>query len=189
MIRQVQKSLVVLGLGCVLYGCDGLGVVFPGADCGGLLGLPCGLGQFCRFETGTCGAADETGVCTLTPELCTLEFRPVCGCDGITYSNECQAWSNGISVVSEGECDDSGNGEDFCGGIAAFPCDEGDYCQFEPGICGEGDQSGTCQPIPETCTEEFAPVCGCDDRTYSNACFAAAEGISVQHDGACETPG
>jgi hypothetical protein len=30
-------------------------------------------------------------------------------------------------------------------------------------------------------------VCGCDDKTYSNACVAASAGVSVQATGACPT--
>jgi hypothetical protein len=30
-------------------------------------------------------------------------------------------------------------------------------------------------------------VCGCDDRTYSNACSAGSSGVSVAREGACES--
>ena len=36
---------------------------------------------------------------------CTREFRPVCGCDGVQYSNSCIAESSGITSWSSGECD------------------------------------------------------------------------------------
>lgn len=49
-------------------------------------------------------------------------------------------------------------------------------------------QSGTPSPTPEACTQEFAPVCGVDGETYSNACFAEKAGVAVEHEGECKTP-
>ena len=41
-------------------------------------------------------------------------------------------------------------------------------------------------PNPDqVCTEQYEPVCGCDDVTYSNSCYADAAGVSVWTVGEC----
>ncbi len=156
-----------------------------GTDCGGLLGLQCGDGEFCSFAPGAfCGAADQTGTCAPRPEACTLQFDPVCGCDGQTYGSACQASSAGVSVASDGECEPSGG--TICGGLLGAQCAGGEFCDFAlDAFCGAADQTGTCRPIPDACTLQFDPVCGCNDQTFGNACAANAAGISVAALGEC----
>jgi hypothetical protein len=77
----------------------------------------------------------------------------------------------------------------MCGGIAGFACAADLYCAYAPEAqCGAADQSGTCAKKPEMCTEQFQPICGCNDKTYPNACHAAREGVSVVRVGECGAP-
>lgn len=51
--------------------------------------------------------------------------------------------------------------------------------------CNQNEcQTGT--PDPNcACYEIYAPVCGCDDVTYSNDCYAECVGITDYTEGAC----
>lgn len=40
----------------------------------------------------------------LTDKVCIEISEPVCGCNGITYNNECYAEKSGVSNWFEGEC-------------------------------------------------------------------------------------
>lgn len=68
-----------------------------------VMGVACEGGQWCNRPVGDC---EGEGVCEplLEGVSCTLDFSPVCGCDGVTYSNLCHAGLAGVSVDFIGPC-------------------------------------------------------------------------------------
>ncbi len=61
----------------------------------------CGDDELCQKPIGDCAGA---GRCQPRPEICTALFDPVCGCDGKTFSNGCNAARSGVNVAHGGEC-------------------------------------------------------------------------------------
>jgi len=81
---------------CVRYGSDDYGTCHRScsnsADCTGsqfcaTVGLDCSAYRYCASETESCP-----------------DFRPVCGCNSVSYENPCEAYRAGESVRSMGVC-------------------------------------------------------------------------------------
>lgn len=65
------------------------------------------LNEFCQLLEGVCNnkSGVNTGVCKSVPDNCIEIYTPVCGCDGVTYSNACKAHGSSQSVSRGGECE------------------------------------------------------------------------------------
>ena len=184
LIRRPGAASYLFGVSCDGGDCE------PPADvsCGGRGGHACADGQFCSFPIeNACGSFDGPGVCTAMPDACIALYQPVCGCDGHSYGNACDAASSGVSIVAEGEC----AAESVpCGGRLGNTCGADQFCQFDRGaVCGFADATGTCAPRDGgECPVNIQAVCGCDGITYASDCEAGKAGTGVLHDGRCTTP-
>ena len=54
----------------------------------------CAQGEFCD-TTPQCHGQGVTGVCVPRPQICTMEYVPVTGCNGKEYANRCAAAAEG----------------------------------------------------------------------------------------------
>jgi hypothetical protein len=74
-----------------------------------------------------------------------------------------------------------------CGARAGDTCTADEFCAYQEGQhCGAADAQSTCQPLPPGCNFVYRPVCGCDQKTYGNACIAALARTGVLKSGPCE---
>ena len=202
-----------------------------------------------------CNSGCNNPIDCINPDLidpnaaCFALWDPVCGCDAVTYGNECEAINyGGVTSWTEGEC--SGGGSDCPEILGAMqqttgPCnwifevegsgegaevnwdfgdgtgesaghiadhhyaEDGDYivtaaysdllCEgvvlyvtiAVEGCSGEVDCIDQDQIDNDMiCTQQFEPVCGCNNITYSNECYAYYYGgVTSWVQGECENQG
>jgi len=132
------------------------GAIVNGLGC--LDNSDCPKGFYCEKPIGSCEGA---GTCAVKPDVCIYLYDPVCGCDGITYSNAMCAAVAGVSINYHGPCD-------LC---------PDDPDKTEPGICGCGiadtdtdhDGIADCRDAcPDTIAGETVDENGCSARQIDN---------------------
>ncbi len=157
-------------------GDDGTGT--GGSGTGGS-GTTCKEGDVLDDGCNTC-TCDKDGSLT-----CTLIFCPETCTDGDTKiaddgCNTCGCTDNAWACTKKA-CEVKA-----CGARAGDTCSDTEYCAYTAGdYCGGADATASCQPRPEVCDAIYAPVCGCNGKTYASDCAAASAGTGVMSEGEC----
>ncbi len=144
----------------------------------------CGAGEYCEGPPAACDLDGATGWCASRPVGCDDFYDPVCGCDGRTYSSDCDRRMRGVWLDHAGVC----GGGPCQPGDPYGDCDEGEICEGEEGQCDVVGVAGWCQEPDDSCGWLYDPVCGCDETTYANDCERQQVGVWRRHRGACEGP-
>ncbi|XP_067302342.1 agrin isoform X3 [Pseudorasbora parva] len=122
--------------------------------------------------------------CSCDPIQCDGTYKPLCGKDGKTYSNDCERkleecrTKTDIPVKQQGPCDLN----------LESPCLK-KTCEFGA-VCVVKNNEPVCE-CSDACSQDQDPVCGSDGHTYSNSCQMKAMGcalqkqIQMQHKGPC----
>lgn len=173
-----MKRALVIGfaiVAAILTACGDETIVIataPATDGGSssrcLASSDCGPGLFCEKQA----CSDLAGTCMPFPAHCHGDEAPVCGCDGVTYFNDCLRRAAGIAAASGDEC---GSNAKLCGGPGDPACPDGASCARllgftrDPKACAGA--RGRCWTVPVKC-----PPPANDDRW--NECGAVGSGAT-----------
>jgi hypothetical protein len=167
--------------------------------CGGKGMRDCSSSDVCLpFMARGCAGPTNPGMCFPKPAHCPAASDPVCGCDGKTYMNLCDAAQGGTTVVHDGACNPSPSCD------AHTPCPGDGSCTddrdghgglhnpwaFAPWFHHESS-SGTCEcPATHACASgdkwnSSPKVCACEP-TVDPCTGVTCKAGDVCAAGACE---
>ena len=193
-ITYNQEPLVADLTTGIIYDCAGNYICSNGGFT--LIDEQCGFQGF-TLSTLNNGELVYDGGCTYPPTLpqlvqtatncneciCPAVYEPVCGMNGVTYPNACEAACAGVEITSEGaclSCTCDNVYEPVCGtnGITYANACEAECAGVAIESEGECGNECNCPPFSQ-------PVCGADGITYMNTCEAECAGTQVAYDGNC----
>ena len=93
--------VVMLGLAQSAFGAT---IANLDEACGGPDKITCNSALYCHLPDGQCSAPDAVGTCVKAPDFCMRVSRPVCGCNGKTYANDCERQRAKVQLDHVGAC-------------------------------------------------------------------------------------
>jgi hypothetical protein len=129
------------------------------AEPAGVIGIPSTSTTTITVPTSPSSSTTTSTTITTIPQYsceCPDIYQPVCGIDNKTYNNACHAGCVHIQIKHEGVCEEAPN------------------------------VPNTTLPYSCECPDIYQPVCGIDNKTYNNACYAGCVNIQIKHEGVCE---
>ncbi len=95
---------MLIALSGAPFGITGAGAANLDEACGGKDAITCNSALWCQKAEGQCAVADAPGKCDKPITFCMRVSRPVCGCNGKTYANDCERRRVKVQLDHAGAC-------------------------------------------------------------------------------------